>query len=361
MGATAPPSCRARGEARVQRGHPWIFRSDVARVEGAAPGTVVRVLGARAGGRWASRSTRPRSEITLRMIDRGDALPDDFLRDRLHGGARWREAVAPRRCARCRLVHGEGDGLPSLWWTATATTWSCRRCRRASEALKDRDRRAAGRAAGAAKGSSSATTRACGSSRAWSRRWACCTARCPTTVEVDEGGLRLAGRPLARPEDGPVPRPAREPRRWRASTRAAASSTRFTYNGGFALQVARAATEVLAVDVSAEALARVPANAARNGFGQRDARGRPTCSTCCASCRTAGERFDTVILDPPAFAKSKDAVEKARRGYKEINLRALKLLRARRHPDHLLVLVPRARGRLRGDPGRGRRRRRTPR
>ena len=72
-----------------------------------------------------------------------------------------------------------------------------------------------------------------------------------------------------------------------------------------------------------------------------------------------GERFDTVILDPPAFAKSKDAVEKARRGYKEINLRALQLLEPGRLPDHLLLLVPRPRGRPRGDPGRrGRRRRR---
>ena len=53
---------------------------------------------------------------------------------------------------------------------------------------------------------------------------------------------------------------------------------------------------------------------------------RRTSSTCCASCHEAGERFDTVILDPPAFAKSKDAAPKARRGYKDINLRALRLL-----------------------------------
>src|SRR5574341_121847 len=95
-----------RGEGRVQRGHPWLFRSDVAREEGAAPGSVVRVVAA---------SQRPlgfaffssRSEITLRMVERGPELPSDWLCRRLDAALRWRETVAPGVGA-CRLVHGEG-------------------------------------------------------------------------------------------------------------------------------------------------------------------------------------------------------------------------------------------------------------
>jgi 23S rRNA (cytosine1962-C5)-methyltransferase len=100
----------------------------------------------------------------------------------------------------------------------------------------------------------------------------------------------------------------------------------FTYDGGFALHAASVADEVLAVDVSAEALARVEANAALNGLTNVRVRDANVFDLLHALDKQ-DERFDTVILDPPAFAKSKDAVEKARRGYKEINLRALRLLR----------------------------------
>jgi 23S rRNA (cytosine1962-C5)-methyltransferase len=99
----------------------------------------------------------------------------------------------------------------------------------------------------------------------------------------------------------------------------------FAYNGGFGLQVAPLAEEVLAVDVSAEALARLRSNAERNGLKNvttRDA----NLFDLLREFDDQGQRFSTVILDPPAFAKSKDAIGKARRGYKEINLRALKVL-----------------------------------
>ena len=112
-----------------------------------------------------------------------------------------------------------------------------------------------------------------------------------------------------------------------------------------------------AVDLSAEALERVAANAALNGLANVTTRNANVFDLLRAL-DDAGERLDTVILDPPAFAKSRDAVEKAVRGYKEINLRALKILRAGGCLVTLLLLVSRPRGRLRGDPGRCRRRRR---
>jgi len=85
------------------------------------------------------------------------------------------------------------------------------------------------------------------------------------------------------------------------------------------------ASEVLAVDASGEALERVKANAERNRITNVQVRDANLFDLL-HDLDGRGERFDTVILDPPAFAKSKDAVEKARRGYKEINLRAMRLL-----------------------------------
>ena len=107
-----------RGEARVHAGHPWVFRSDVVRAEGAQPGGIVRVHGShdRPLG-FAFHSSR--SEIRLRMVSREDALPDDFLRRRLAAAVAWRETVAPGTDA-YRVVHGEGDGIPSR---SASWTW----------------------------------------------------------------------------------------------------------------------------------------------------------------------------------------------------------------------------------------------
>ena len=98
----------------------------------------------------------------------------------------------------------------------------------------------------------------------------------------------------------------------------------FTYNGGFALKLAATCTETIAFDISEEAVARVGANAARNGLNI-DARVGNVFDEL-RGLERLRERFDTIVLDPPAFAKTKAAVPKAAAGYKEINLRALKLL-----------------------------------
>jgi 23S rRNA (cytosine1962-C5)-methyltransferase len=100
----------------------------------------------------------------------------------------------------------------------------------------------------------------------------------------------------------------------------------FSYNGGFALRLAKAPSvaEVIAFDISEEAIERVRANARRNDVIV-DARVGNVFDELRAMERVR-ERFDTIVLDPPAFAKTKAAVTKAAAGYKEINLRALKML-----------------------------------
>jgi 23S rRNA (cytosine1962-C5)-methyltransferase len=105
----------------------------------------------------------------------------------------------------------------------------------------------------------------------------------------------------------------------------------FSYNGRFALALSTRATETIAFDISEDAVARIKRNAARNGR-TIDARVGNVFDEL-RGLERLRERFDTIVLDPPAFAKSKTAVEKATAGYKEINLRALKLL----NPNGILV------------------------
>jgi 23S rRNA (cytosine1962-C5)-methyltransferase len=99
----------------------------------------------------------------------------------------------------------------------------------------------------------------------------------------------------------------------------------FSYNGGFALALAPRCDEVLAVDISEEAVARIRINADRNNLAIVQARTMNVFDEL-RELERRGERFDTIVLDPPAFARNKGAVAKALSGYKEINLRALKLL-----------------------------------
>jgi 23S rRNA (cytosine1962-C5)-methyltransferase len=100
----------------------------------------------------------------------------------------------------------------------------------------------------------------------------------------------------------------------------------FSYSGGFTLQLAPRAAEVTALDISEEATALLAQNASRNRLSNVSVRTTNVFDELRALERV-GERYDTIVLDPPAFAKTRDAVSKAEAGYKEINLRALKLLR----------------------------------
>ena len=101
-----------RGEVRVETGHPWVYRSDVLREGGAGPGALVRVVGDR-GKPLGFAFYSSRSEIRLRMVGRGEVLAEDFLRERIRRALEWRRSIAGGEDA-YRLVHGEGDLVPSL-------------------------------------------------------------------------------------------------------------------------------------------------------------------------------------------------------------------------------------------------------
>ena len=311
-----------RGESRVRSGHPWIFKSDVARAAGVAPGTVVRVLGP-TGRPLGFAFFSAQSEITLRMIERGDTLSPTFVRDRLLAARAWREAIAPGVEA-LRLVHGEGDGLPSLIVDRYGEYLVVQTLSQATDARK------AEIVAGLVeifrpRGILERNDPRVRAHEGLASQVGVLHGEVPETVTVSENGVRLEA-DLWRGQKTGLFLDQRENHAMAREYAGGRVLDGFTYNGGFGLAVAAKADEVLAVDVSTEAVARVQRNATLNGVTNVTAR-EANVFDLLHELDGRGERFDTVILDPPAFAKSKSAVEKARRGYKEINLRALRLLR----------------------------------
>ena len=310
-----------RGEARIVYGHPWVFRSDVARADGAGEGAVVRVVGYQ-GRPLGHAFHSSRSEIRLRMITRAEELSPAFLPERLDAAIAWRERIAGGAEA-YRVVHGEGDGIPSLVVDRYGEYLVVQTLSQATDARKDEIvRHLVERMS--PRGVLERNDPRVRSLEGLEQRVGLLHGQVPDVVEVTENGVRLeadlwkgqkTGLFLDQRENHAM---AREYARGRVLDA-------FTYNGGFALQVAAQSDEVLAVDVSAEALGRVARNAARNGIANVTVQ-EANVFDLLHDLDAAGRRFDTVILDPPAFAKSKDAVEKARRGYKEINLRALRML-----------------------------------
>lgn len=310
-----------KGEARILRGHPWVFRGDVTDVRGAASGAVVRVAGPH-GRVLGFAFFSSRSEIRLRIIERGETLRATWLQDRLLQAIRWREAIAPGASA-CRLVHGEGDGVPSLVVDRYGDHLVLQTLSQGTEARKGEITAILAdllRPQGILERNDPKVRLLEG----LEQRVGLLQGEVPETVEVSEGGVHFetdlwkgqkTGLFLDQRENHLM---ARRYARGRVLDA-------FTYVGGFALHAAATAEEVLAVDTSAEAIERVRRNALRNGLANVVAR-EANVFDLLRELESRGERFSTVILDPPAFAKSKDAVGKARRGYKEINLRALKLL-----------------------------------
>ena len=130
----------------------------------------------------------------------------------------------------------------------------------------------------------------------------------------------------------------------------------FSYHGGFALALAPHCTETIAIESSEEASAHIRDNAKRNGIDRLEVRTANVFDELREMDR-GDERFDTIVLDPPAFAKSRAALPKALAGYKEINLRALRLLNPGGILVTLYVLASRRRGHVRRDRLRRRARR----
>ena len=322
MQIEGPVVVSRKGQARVERGHPWVFRSDVVKDGGATAGALVRVAGVR-GEPLGFALWSTRSEIRLRMLERGQALAPSFLRDRIERALRWRGTVAAGAEA-YRVVHGEGDGLPSLVVDRYGDYLSVQTLSQGTERAKPEIVEALVELL-KPRGIVERNDPKVRTLEGLEQTVSVLHGEVPERALVSEGDVRLA----VDLREGQKTGLFLDQRENHLAARRYAKGRvldAFCYDGGFALQVARDAESVIAVDLSGEALARVKANAERNGLGNVETRDANVFDLL-HELDKREERFDTVILDPPAFAKSRDAIPKATRGYKEINRRALRILK----------------------------------
>jgi 23S rRNA (cytosine1962-C5)-methyltransferase len=312
----------ARAARRWSSGHPWIFRSDVT-VRPDGPAGSVAVVDHR-GKPIGTALWSPASEIALRMVDANPraALDDAWWRERVRTAAARRAVLDPVTNA-YRVVHGEADVCPSLvcdrydrWLVVQLLSAGLEAFRQPIlTALHDVLSPAGILARNDVpvrkkEGLDAAVELLAGD--------------VPREVEVDEHGIRY----LAAPWTGQKTGAFLDQRENRVSIGERARGRAldcFSYHGSFALHLARRATTVVAVDVSADALRRAEDNAARNAlrnisFVEADV------FDYLREVERSRERFDTVVVDPPAFAKTRASVPAALRGYKDVNLRALRVL-----------------------------------
>jgi 23S rRNA (cytosine1962-C5)-methyltransferase len=310
-----------RGEERARSGHPWIYKSDVAKSD-APGGSVVTVIGSR--GRAVGQAIySDRSEIALRLVTHGHEPVDRaFWRARLDQAIRFRETLGIDATA-YRLVHGEADRLPSLvvdrygdYLVVQALSQAMDRLLPdITQLLIDLVKPA---------GILARNDPRVRLLEGLEQRVEVLYGTVPDVVEIREGAVTYLVDPYRGQKTG-LFLDQRENRVAAAKYAHGRLLDAFSYNGGFALALAPKCREVLAVDISDDAVARIRANAERNGLPQVQARAMNVFDEL-RELERLGERFETIVLDPPAFAKNRASVEKALSGYKEINLRALKLL-----------------------------------
>jgi 23S rRNA (cytosine1962-C5)-methyltransferase len=317
-----------KGQQRLETGHLWIYRSDlmadsVGKDKGPEPGSIVRVLGPKRE-RHGMAFYSSQSQIALRMIsDRDTKIDLDFWRARLQAASTLRSRIVADAEA-YRLVHGESDLIPSLIIDRYSDCFVIQMLSQTADALRStwiellnelfQPRAIIER--------NDVRVRAL---EGLPEQVSVLSGSPPDELLVNQNGIRNSVDLVSGQKTGLF-------LDQRENYRAALNYARgraldcFTFAGAFALHMARNAENVLGLDISETAIIQARRNAALNGIDNI----RFEVANIFDKLKTFDEQreqFDTIVLDPPAFAKNRAAIEAAVRGYKEINLRAMKLLR----------------------------------
>ena len=312
----------AKGARRWTAGHPWIYRSDVVGAPD-AEADAVRVVDQR-GKPLGVALWSPRSEISLRLLDRnGDARIDADWWHHAIGRAIGRRSPLAESASAYRLVHGEGDLIPSLivdrydrWIVVQLMSAGLERFRgdivRALVELVE--------PAGILARNDVSLRRKEG----LDTNVELLHGTVPDEIEVDENGVRYLAAPWRGQKTGAF-LDQRENRVLAGRVARGRALDCFSYHGSFALHLARGADHVVALDSSAHALTRAAENFRRNGLANGEFV-EANAFEFLKDRERERARFDTIVLDPPAFAKTRSALAAAIRGYKEINLRAMRIL-----------------------------------
>ncbi|MCA9547391.1 MAG: class I SAM-dependent rRNA methyltransferase [Myxococcales bacterium] len=317
---TAEVQITRKGEKRWRAGHPWIFRSDVVAPEpdqAPAPGALVRVRGGRSKLGWAAWSS------TSLMAVRRVPLPDDL--DPEAGWLALVDAAIERRTGRgttTRLINGDPDGLPGLVVDRYGPGISIQALSQtAFQRLDAVVARLVDRFAPQVVVLRNDVKVTRHEELAYEKRLLLGD---DPQVEAPIGRLSIAFDLMEGQKTGGF---LDQTDNRLAAARFLSGDVLdcFSYDGGFSLQLAARGAQVTAVDVSEPALERLRCNAERNGLAIRTVGANVFDQL--RAFEAEGRQFDGIVLDPPAFCPNRKAVPAGRRAYKEINLRALKLLK----------------------------------
>jgi 23S rRNA (cytosine1962-C5)-methyltransferase len=312
----------ARAIERIRSGHLWIYRTDLADSSEAEPGAVVRLLD-RKKHFWGQALYSSKSQIALRLLTRENRPFDRaFLAERIRAAADFRKHVTEGATA-YRLVAAEGDLLPSLIIDRYGPCFVIQTLSQGMDRLKPEvveilqegfapvsiiERNDV--AVRALEGLPEQTGFLAGEEK--------------SEIILEENGVRFYFNLLHGQKTGGF-LDQRENRAAACRYAHGRALDCFTYSGGFALQMALHCDSVVGVEISAEALALARRNQEINGFSNVEWK-EANCFDLLKATDQGKQRFDTVVLDPPAFARQKSNREAALRGYKELNLRAMKIL-----------------------------------
>lgn len=319
-----------KGAQRLEDGHLWVFASDVVDRGAAQPGDFVKVVDpkGRALGTAHYSST---SQIVLRLLSqRVEPIDEEFIFKRCEAALRFRERVV-RNTDAYRLIHAEGDLLPGLIVDRYADCLAVQLLdqgmdRQAGDVVNALTRLLSPR------GIVARNDIAVRAKENLPLETKILAGEIPPRIDIAMNGLRLSADLVGGQKTG-VFLDQRE--NYLAVAQYAAGGRAldcFTGSGGFALHLASCCSSVEAVDSSATALESARQNAAANNLGNIEFR-EANALQYLPGLVAAHRMFDLVVVDPPAFSKSRESVEQAARGYKEINLRALRLL----NPGGILV------------------------
>lgn len=313
-----------RGAVRIRQGHLWIYRSDVVSVD-AAGGSVVSVTDE--SGNFIGQSLySDASQIALRFLTlTKEQIDREWWRRRIRAAVERRKI--PRDTNAYRMVYSEGDLLPSLIIDRYADVIVLQTLSQGTDAVKSlvADILVEEFAPQAIIERNDARVRQLEGLPLTSGT---IHGSAPDEFEILQHGLRFVVAPSGGQKTGSF----LDQRENRLAARAAAATSNrgealdcFTFNGAFALHLASVCESVVGIDISDDAVVAAKRNAELNQISNVEFR-EANVFDALRELEAEGKRFDTIVLDPPAFAKNRASLKAAIRGYKEINLRAMKLL-----------------------------------
>ncbi|HUP89741.1 MAG TPA: class I SAM-dependent rRNA methyltransferase [Longimicrobiales bacterium] len=310
-----------KGANRWAKGHPWIFRSDVIQKPDTTAGAV-HVFNE--GNQFIGTALwSPSSQISLRMISSEDVpLDASFWKSRVDAAASYRESLAIDANA-YRVIHGEADGIPSLVVDKYDDYLVAQFLSAGLEVYRD-DIVNALRDRFQPKGLLARNDPAVRVQEKLPQGVELIFGEVPEEIEVREANVRYLAAPWKGQKTGAF-LDQRENRIRAGELARGKTLDCFSYHGSFTMHLAANSEQVTAIDASYEALERAELNAKLNGFENVELI-EANAFEYLRHQESIGETYDVIVVDPPAFAKRRDAVKQALRGYKEVNLRAMRLL-----------------------------------